>query len=254
MVQSVNMSNEKPILPPFTRWQWAGKKEREKWHPLLQQIKETVPLLERLSVAEGVRRAAVLRFPYNALPPMTKWAQSANVVFVPRHMTPFDITGVFVRIEDYAEVATIDEQELRRWTGCPDCCSSTYDVRKERGLLDFIPEQEMERSSWLTNNFLHAVGVHLVPHYVCHAQCSKSEKLAKELYDVGLKYGFETPLKALREMLNWPVKWTRRFGIAEITTPALRIITNTDWTPNLQEIQRPGSLIRNGIIQLNNSV
>jgi SAM-dependent methyltransferase len=44
----------------------------------------------------------------------------------------------------------------------------------------------------------------------------------------------------IAEVLHWPVEWSRLFGIAEITTPALKISTRTDWTPTKQSFSRAG--------------
>ena len=60
------------------------------------------------------------------------------------------------------------------------------------------------------------------------------------MFRVGCEHGYREEMLTIREVLNWPVEWSRLFGIAEIVTPGLKISTRTDWTPQKDAFTKPG--------------
>jgi SAM-dependent methyltransferase len=60
------------------------------------------------------------------------------------------------------------------------------------------------------------------------------------MFQVGARHGYLEEMRLIKEVLAWPVKWSRLFGIAEIITPAVKISTRTDWTPRKDEFSTSG--------------
>jgi hypothetical protein len=52
--------------------------------------------------------------------------------------------------------------------------------------------------------------------------------------------GFGQEMEWLQSILSWPVEWTALHGIAELKTPILKVISNTDATGNKLRIRWKG--------------
>jgi hypothetical protein len=59
--------------------------------------------------------------------------------------------------------------------------------------------------------------------------------------ELGRANGFADEIEWLGEILSWPIEWSCLHGIAEIHTPILKFITNTDATSTKYVVQLMGS-------------
>lgn len=84
------------------------------------------------------------------------------------------------------------------------------------------------------------LGIRPVFHLPCSFSCRASFEIAQEIVSVAEKIGRHEEMKAIYEVLRWPVQWSALHGIAEIETPVLRISTTTDATAQKYTVRFAG--------------
>lgn len=253
--------NDRPILPDWTRWAWASLVEREWWAPLFSRASTAYVELERLSVAEGIRPAAYLHAEPDDLVRCTEWAREHGILCIPITTTaksmsysataqtpqagqPFTYRILYVRPEHYAQTKTISDATLGSLLGYPLCCREAFDATWGRGQVDSTWEQTREgvapNGPPEASTLFRWMGARLVSHMPCHYECEDSVRIGQEMFQLGIKYGYREEVTFIRQVLNWPISWSRLFGIAELVAPPLKISTRSDWTPEKQEFTRLG--------------
>jgi hypothetical protein len=137
------------------------------------------------------------------------------------------------------------QSAIRRSLGYPDCCSDFYGrIQVDDRLIDATwwmaagteHTQTQERTaevkgSHLSNLMWHLLDVRAVPHFPCSFVCPETIALGRGMLETGRRTGYADEVAWLEEILSWPVQWTALHGIAEVKTPVLRLIANTDPTP-----------------------
>lgn len=252
----VTVESSKPVLPDFTRWQWAGLTERAWFAGLFHEASNAFEVMERYSVLAGIRKAAWQFIPLDKVQEMTEWAHRFGLMMVPTNgastggsysTTPTggplnSLRVVFCRPSDYTAVLPWKgDDKIGDFLGFPPCCRQAFARTWGSGQVDSTWEQVAASSGGDASTLFRWMGIRLVPHMPCRFNCPESVKLAKEFYNLGLKMGFRDEVEFITEVLGWPTHASRRFGIAELASPALKIVTRTDWTPDLQSFFRPGT-------------
>ena len=240
-----------PILPDWTRWSWASTVEREWWLPLFSEATNAFMELERLSVAEGLRKAAWQFVNPTSLVTETAWAQRHGLLLVPvtttqRGLDSYASSGeaqggvmtyraVYVKPEHYNEVLPFNENgRIGELLGYPACCRQAFDATWGQGQVDSTWEQHSAMSGKRPNlgsTLWRWMGLRLVPHMPCSYSCEASQAQAEAYLALGVKHGYAEQMQLIKEVLNWPLRWSRLFGIAELVSPAVKISTRSDWTP-----------------------
>jgi hypothetical protein len=64
--------------------------------------------------------------------------------------------------------------------------------------------------------------------------------VARRLLALGREIGFSEEMDWLVEILRWPVEWSALHGIAEIKSPVVKIITQTDATARKYVVRHAG--------------
>ena len=123
----------------------------------------------------------------------------------------------------------------------PDCC--------QRASVALDPTWEQLQTTdftapCLANTLWRPLGVGLVTHRPCAFSCPDSNALAQEILARGRRAGYYTEMEAVCDILAWPARWSRLFGIAELVTPYLKLSTRSDWTAALQEFVIPAGAAR----------
>ena len=247
-----------PVLPDWTRWSWASQVEREWWQPLVHAASSAYQDVERWSVVDNVRPACRTFIAPERLVEATEWAQRNGILCVPIGKTartnyysstsrplgasePFDYQVLYVRPEHYSDTANLNDDRLGELLGYPACCRAAFANTWGRGQVDSTWEQAQTMQYSTTSTLLRWMGIRLVSHMPCTYGCSASQEIAEQMFQVGCAHGYREEMLAIREMLDWPVEWSRLFGIAEIVTPGLKISTRTDWTPQKDAFTKPGT-------------
>lgn len=254
----------KPVLPDFTRWAWAGPAARAWFHPLVREASNAFIDLERLSVIAGLRKAAFQFVDFNDVPKMSEWAASNGLVMVPittSYTAGYTSTGhqkrppnalrvVYTKMENYTEIFPFsDDRKIGTFLGFPTCCQDAFSRTWGQKQVDSTYEQFAEakqsdlQSTPYSHTLLRWMGIRLVSHMPCHHHCRASQEQAEAYLNLGMKSGYMEEMLFISEMMKWPVRWSRLFGIAEIVTPAVKISTRTDWTATKDAFEKQGSYL-----------
>jgi hypothetical protein len=267
------LASDTPTLPDWTRWSWRSPVEREWWNPLFKAAANAYESVERLSVVDGVRSAASQIIAPEELVGLTEWARNHNILCIPidrisysnsyssvetklKNGERFKYRVLFVRPEQYADTVDLSNISSRsdrrsatapsyvdrfgKLLGFPECCRKAFLETWGRGQVDSTWEQHCSPMLPMTSTLLRWMGLRLVSHMPCHYRCEASQKIAEQMFQVGARHGYLEEMRLIKEVLAWPVKWSRLFGIAEIVTPAVKISTRTDWTPRKDEFSTTG--------------
>jgi len=253
------MENKTPVIPvDFTRWQWAGLVERNYWAPIFREVSTAFHELERLAVVKGLRKAAWQFVAFDSLVTSTEWAHKHGLLLIPTNLSasttgyastgaqlsgrPTSVRCVYVRPEHYTDVLPFTEnQKIGEWLGFPKCCRDNFDNTWAVGSVDTTFEQvKTDNFLWETSTLFRWMGVRLVAHLPCHYGCEESQRIGQQFYELGLKSGFLEQMMYAKEILHWPVYGSRLIGISELITPALKIISRTNWTPTKEEFTISG--------------
>lgn len=248
-----------PVLPDFTRTQWATPVERAWWLPLLQEASTAYVELERLAVVHGLRKACWQNIHPDTLVSMTEWARQHHILCVPTNIIrrtsgysnnsetirpgdAYDYRCLFIRPEWYEGLKFSTDDERGYLLGYPACCRAHFDATWGKGQVDSTYEQvrnSVYSVALEPHTLLRSLGVRLVSHMPCSFNCHHSAEIAQDTIKLAEKTGYNEQVKILQEVMKWPIHWTRLFGIAEYVTPALKITTRSDWTPYQQQFQTP---------------
>lgn len=248
----------KPILPDFTRWQWAGLTEKNFYQCLFQDASRAFGELERLSVVEDIRRAALVFHSLNDLPMATAWAHAHGLMIIPvstgvingfysasgnNGQSANAVRVVYTRPEHYKDILPFsDDDKIGQYLGFAPCCREAFAKTWGVGQVDSTWE-EWNATDWSKPAHAHTLfrwmGLRLVPHMPCSWNCMNANHFAEQMYQLGVRRGYIEEMLFLKEVLSWPVVGSRLFGIAEYISPALKITTRTDWTPTLERASKP---------------
>ena len=264
-------------MPEFLRHTWASDAARRAWEPRLCNIHKLIVDLAIFSVLEGGRPCALAVIAgwqlfdlYAALPPQELVSELVSCdrpldgwyfdnPLGRQYHRPVYYSVVIGKPEEVAEFkdswARADYSALDQQLGYPSCCRAFHqELASTQTWLDPTwpiaihtpPRPTTEFSCDVTsspyNNFLWRwMGVRLVPHLPCGFDCEPSKKLGKDLLDLAHCAGFQQEADDLIEVLTWPVEWSALHGVAEIKTPILKILANTDATAQKYAVRYKGT-------------
>lgn len=222
-------------LPDFTRLAWASAAAQAVWEPRVRRISHALLDMEIQSVRDGVRPVA-LQF----TPDVASLRRLDGLAFAPV------AAGRCAVAKDHATVDAFvaawhgrDDVTVGRFLGFPTCCTAFFDdVWNTRGLRDTTLAMADAQTTAMGCNILGRwLGVRLVPHLPCGWACARTATFARALapcWD-------PEALAWADEMLAWPVEYSALHGIAIVTFPVVKIVTNTDYTAGARVIQRQGT-------------
>jgi len=135
-----------------------------------------------------------------------------------------------------------DDDQIGRLLGySPCCCAFFRRVWVERGLIDTTwpmavgaglqegASTEIAVTGPPQGNILWRwLGARAVPHLPCRFDCRPTAELGEKLVQFGREAGYAEEMDWLMEILSWPVEWSALHGIAEVTTPIVRMVVRTD--------------------------
>lgn len=270
-------------MPEFVRTAWVSPALQAQWEPRLQLITRAWRELEVLAVAAGLRDVALLRRSPEALASdSSTWnraglsyrilgTEDAPTTYAARskRATPGS-AFVFViavwrgdRGADFvAHWNRSDSAAMGELLGYPRCCTVAFHSFWEtEGLCDNTWQAAVGRSvvsashihiaadgPWEARTTWRWLGVRLVPHLPCTFDCKDSLRLGRQFVALGNRLGFEPEVEWARELLMMPLRYSALHGIAEVRTPIVKFVTNTDATAReyvvefkAPEINAPGA-------------
>lgn len=252
ITMTANESLELPVLPDFTRWQWASNAERAWWSPLFTEASNAFKEVERLTVVKGLRKAAWHNLTTTELIEAQQWAFQNGLMLVPISTTGSSgvystkgtpgsnvVRAVYTTHEHYKAILPWnDDERIGELLGFPACCRQSFLATWGQKQVDSTWEQwdATTHPKNLAHTLFRPFGLRLVSHMPCSFNCEASQRIAEQFYQIGAENGMKEQMLILKEVLNWPIsRWSRLFGIAEMVTPGLKLVTRSDWTPTLQE-------------------
>lgn len=263
-------------LPPFARHTWASEAAKGVWQPRVRELQRRGADIACRLVLSGARPCAPRVIPawqlfelYGKLPALGLTVETLE----PRgalHSSYFNappdapnrpahycvVVGQAARVAHFKSAwEAEDEAELDRLTGYPACCRVFFKrTFIEQGLADGVwsmasNSDEAEAGALTlevggpphTNVLWASLGLRAVNHWPCRFDCEATAELAEEFFEAGRDGGFAAEVGWLSEILSWPTEWSALHGIAEIKTPVLKMLTNTDATAEKYVVRRVGS-------------
>jgi len=263
-------------LPPFARHTWANEDAKAVWWPRVRELQRRGASIAVGLVRSGARPCAARVIPawqlfelYGKLPPLGLVVETLEPRS-PLHSSYFNAppdapNGPLhyeVVIGDAEHVAHFksaweneDEAELDRLTGYPPCCRAFFkQTFLENSLSDGVWPMALNSAAREsgplslevagpphTNVLWSSLGLRAVNHWPCRFGCEATVRLAEEFFEAGRAGGFAEEVGWLKEILSWPAEWSALHGIAEIKTPLLKMLTNTDATAEKYVVRLKGS-------------
>lgn len=260
-------------LRPFVRLSWASAEAEKVWAPKLSAIRRTVAQAEWLSVAAGMRSAALITVLEEEVPQLISQWKSLDVAWSlmneagNERMRSLFATGIaesgrtallaVTRVPLLAGFLSAwtngDHVRISELLGYPKCCRDFLKaVCANQSSIDTIwPMARQEPASAVlvrelqvkglpaANILLGRVGIRAVPHRPCSFGCVPTNNLAKRLRELAISADPKTAdvYRLLDAVLQWPAEWSALHGIAEIQTPILKICGATDATAGKYVVQ-----------------
>lgn len=237
--------------PDGTRTIWHSPKFQQLWEPRVRQIATGQTDRERQSVLLGIRGLCLQPvsrgFDYERL---TEWARNHNLSLMPvRAVGRFDgfahrytqgedmyVTAIAAKPE-YAE-----DPQPEKWLGYPECCQKFFAANFPKyidPMWQWSGERESVQASPYSNPLLRYVSLRFCPHIPCSPQCEPSIELGMRFAELMT----EEERDWLLEMFLWPIEWSCLHGVAEVHTPAFRVVIGSNpsvskYTVSCQPLQQ----------------
>jgi hypothetical protein len=263
-------------LPPFLRMAWATAAARDRWSEPLDRLVEEVRTSESLSVAAGVRLAAIIVVPRTQTPALvSQWSdRGLKSYLISRddatrvhalngktpNLSPAHDVHLVTRRERMEELAakwrSPDPTEMANWLGYPPCCAAFFrTVMVERRCVDttwamvegHIHEEKGARiaeiSGGAVNPLLTALGLRAAPHRPCGFNCEATQRLATVYSGLRAEAAPQSNPGMLAEVLGWPAEWSLLHGIVEVRLPILKLCYDGDATATTYKVQLIGGAL-----------
>src|SRR5579871_76400 len=260
-------------LPPFLRLAWATAPARDNWSGPLNRLVEEVRTSEWMSVAAGIRPAAIIVTPKaQASALVASWSKYGLGSYIlgrdhamqihalngkaPQH-SPTDEIHLLARTDRLEDLGLLwrsgDLVQMANCLGFPPCCATF--------LKTVVVEQRSIDTTWAmvgdhaqgengariadiancaVNPLLSALGLRATPHRPCSFHCQATQSLAKIYGDLRAKLTAQSDPGKLLEILGWPLEWSSLHGIIEIKLPILKLCYEGDATASLYRVRLIG--------------
>lgn len=253
-------------LFPFTRVIYNSPKAQEIWEPKIKRASSIHNEAEFEMVRMGYRRAATLHIsPYDYEKSIEKIIRN-GLAWLPIQRTknyngfshkhfPTDpedpdssVYGVLAKTIEDAEMfrnasrgQATDHNIIGELLGFPQCCRDFFDTVWMAGYIDPIWQaaEKTEGAEKLSDTHIilkkiypeamqafRYIGPRITSHLSCSFTCEESKKEGQKWIECMEKFDAEG-LQAMMNILTLPFKWSVKWGVAIISTPHFRIITNS---------------------------
>ena len=214
--------------------QWVAG-HREKWAPILQAAQAAWSELELVSVSERLRDSALVHLEPEEIPSAAADTARAGLALSILERGPDGTFRAAVHVpglagEWHRAWAACDHQAIGRMLGFPDCCREFF-ARAWAGTSDrdITPAMGSVDGPWQANTMLRWLGVRLVPHLPCSADCAKTIANAEGYLAMGARLGID--LGPLETLLRLPVTHDALNGVVMVSTPHFRFMAGGSEAP-----------------------
>ena len=263
-------------LPPFLRMAWATAPARDRWSAPLNRLVDEVRTSEWLSVASGLRLAAIIVVPRAQAAALTsEWSNRGlrSGVLDQHHamrvrmfngklpdLAPGDEVHLVTRGERVDELEAMwgsaDPVAMANWLGYPPCCAAFLRTAAvERQSLDTtwaMVERPIDVENGVqiaeidccrVNPLLSALGLRATPHRPCSFFCQETQRLATAYDDLRTSAASQSDKDTLAAVLGWPTEWSSLHGIIEVTLPILKLCYEGDATATTHKVRLTGAAL-----------
>lgn len=263
-------------LPPFLRMAWATAAARGRWAGPLNRLVDEVRRAEWLSVAAGLRSAALMVVPKaEASALASEWSASdlisrllgqddAAQIRALTGKTPYDSSlhdvHLVTRRERMQHLEAIwhraDLVEIACWLGYPACCAAFLRTATlQQRALDTTwamvegntyaenGVQVADLFDAAVNPLLTALGLRAIPHRPCSFCCQETQRLASDYRQLTAHADSPPVQDTLEAVLNWPVEWSTLHGIVEVRLPILKLCYDGDATATAYKVRLTGGAL-----------
>lgn len=212
--------------------QWASEAARQEWEPALEAARKAWDALETLTVAEGVRPSALVYLKPEELIKATAEAAANGFDVVPLALADSGVRAALcrpaLRPAWVAAWRANDHEAIGRLLGFPACCRAHFRATWEAGRTDTVLPMAVVDGPPEANVMHRHLGVRLVPHLPCSAECEATVALGRRTAEVGQAAGLD--VEAVYRVLRLPVRYSALHGVAVTETPHFRFLAGTDYT------------------------
>lgn len=221
-------------LLDFTRVAWTSAHAKAVWGPRVAAISAALLDVEVASVRAGLRPAALQFTPTTAA-----LRRFDGLAFAP--VAP----GRCVVGQDRATVDAFltawharDDRAVGLLLGFPSCCVDFFDrVWNRDGLRDTTLDMAGAAGPDACNILGRWIGVRAVPHLPCAWDCPATAAFAARLNAL-----WPDDVRGWRDtILSWPALYSALHGVAIVTFPVCKIVTNTDYTAGEHVVKHAGT-------------
>lgn len=264
--KSIDMIRLPYVLPEWTRMIWSSAIVRQTWEQKLQRASTIWLEIEERGVEQGIRPSALIFLDERAfieksmyyakkglvLQPLTRvnksqsYSSSGSQEFDASKPTSFRcaLTTPALVPEWIEAWEKSDNRKIGELLGFPSCCIEFFQrIWIDEKYVDttWPMYQNTEHAGhFKANILLRWLGIRLVSHLPCSFECQESVKLATANLTLMEQLGHVESANDIINLLQMPIEWSAKHGIAEIKTPLFKISTRTDATSGLYVVQRPG--------------
>lgn len=214
--------------------QWVAG-HREEWEPILRAAQAEWSELELLSVSERLRDSALVHLEPEEIARACADTAKAGLALSILERGPDGTFRAAVHVpglaaEWYRAWAGSDHGAIGRMLGFPECCREFF-ARAWAGTSDrdVTPAMGSVDGPWQANTMLRWLGVRLVPHLPCSANCEKTIANAEAYLAMAARLGID--LGALETLLRLPVTHDALNGVVIVSTPHFRFMAGGSESP-----------------------
>ncbi len=209
--------------------QWASEAARRAWESPLARAAAAWRELELIS-APSVRPSALVDLDAVDVP-----AAVADAIRTGLRATPVaSAAGGGLRVAFHAPGLEVDwavawgnDARVGELLGFPACCRAHFERTWAAGRRDTVLTQERPDGAPEANTWLRQLGVRLVPHLPCSADCVASVELGRQIAAAGRASGMGEEVDALLALLRLPVRYSASSAVAIVETPHFRFMAGT---------------------------
>mgnify|MGYP000895436736 CR=1 FL=1 len=251
---------------PFTRVVYNSPTDKETWEPKISRSRDLHNTAEFEMVAKGYRQAATMHITPQTYEKSIEKIVRNNLVWLPIQRTknysgfshkhfPTGETdlnssayGVLAKTIEDAEIfrnashnLKTDHSIIGELLGFPQCCQHFFNTVWTSGYFDPIwqaAEQTdgakkisdthiiLEKTYLEAMQIFRYIGPRITSHLSCSFTCEESRIVGKKWIEC-MEQLDPDGLSDMLDVLNLPFQWSVKWGIAIITTPHFKIVTNS---------------------------
>jgi 2-polyprenyl-3-methyl-5-hydroxy-6-metoxy-1,4-benzoquinol methylase len=224
--------------PEFETKAWVSQSAKEYWEPRFATYSDLILDLEVLSVVHDYREIALQIHQSKDLPRVFKtctefglkaypveFNAGAHRIFITKNIPLSHFLGIWRDRRGW--------RQLSNWLGYPDCCSSWFDdlwnAKRQIDTTIQMANGKTDIPVTPTHNIiLRNFGIRSVFHLPCSFDCLGTLRVFESIKKLAEKIGRSETFDEMYQCLRWPVKFSSLHGVAEITTPVVKLRRNTD--------------------------